>query len=96
MSFIYKWIEGWGNLQEFCLKRFHFPPRFCETIGHCGPATIYNIYKYRDKNDTQKGCADMYLMFMEHTSGKTTWIELQEIMRWSYEQIRADKSSLLK
>lgn len=96
MMYIYKWIEGEKNLEEFCLKRFKVRPNFTETIGHCGPATIYLIYKYRDEKDWNKGYAEMYLLFMEHNSGTKLFTEIQEIMHWTYEKIKADRTSILK
>lgn len=94
--YIYKWIEGEKELIDFCQKRFKANPRFVETIGHCGPATIHKIYKYRDNNDMSKGCVQMFFMFMEHHSGKICGRELDKIERWTYEQIRADRSSIVK
>ena len=94
--YTYKWIEGEAALVEFCLKRFKMKPHFCETIGHCGPATIHMIYKYRDENDLSKGCAQMFFMFMEHPNGTIGCIDLDKIERWTYEQIRTDRTSLVK
>lgn len=94
--YIYKWIEGIKNLEDFCLKRFKEKPRFLETIGHCGPATIWMVYKYLDENDWGKGCTQMFLLFMEHNSGKTLFTDIQEIFKWSYEKIRVDRTSVLK
>lgn len=96
MMYIYKWIEGEKNLNDFCIKRFKARPSFLETIGHCGPATIWLIYKYKDEIDRNKGCAEMYLLFMEHSSGTKLFTEIQEIMHWTYEKIKADKTSILK
>lgn len=81
---------------DFCLKRFKMKPHFCETIGHCGPATIRMIYKYRDENDFRKGCAQMFFLYMEKSDGKIWAEDLDKIERWSYEQIRADRTSLVK
>lgn len=96
IMYIYKWIEGYENLKEYCMRWFKGKPLFCETIGYCGYSKIYLIYKYKDDNNRHKGCAEMYFLFMEHHSGTKSWPELQEIMSWSYEKIKADKSSLLK
>lgn len=94
--YTYKWIEGEKEMIDFCLKRFKEKPHFCETIGHCGPATIRMIYKYRDNNDLSKGCVQMFLLYMEHPTGKVWATDLDEIERWTYEQIRADRSSIVK
>ncbi len=32
MAFIYKWIEGRRNLEEYCAKRFKDKPHFCEIL----------------------------------------------------------------
>lgn len=94
--YIYKWIEGEKEMIDFCLKRFNMKPYFCETIGHCGPATIHMIYKYRDSNDLSKGCVQMFFLFMDHQNGKVGYMELCDIEKWSYEKIRADRSSIVK
>ena len=67
--YVYKWIEGEKQMIDFCQKRFKMKPHFCETIGHCGPATIHLIYKYKDENDRSKGCAQMFFLFMDHPAG---------------------------
>lgn len=90
------WIEGEKSLKEFCQKRFNDKPHFCETIGHCMQATIHMIYKYRDENDTDKGCAQMFFLYMDHPTGKYSYTDIEKIERWTYEQIRADKSSIVK
>jgi hypothetical protein len=92
----YIWIEGEKALMEFCQKRFKDKPRFCETIGHCRMATIHLVYKYRDENDTRKGCAQMFFLYMEHSNGKYYYTDIEKIERWTYEQIRADRSSIVK
>ena len=94
--YIYKWIEGEKEMIDFCLKRFKMKPYFLETIGHCGPATIHMIYKYRDRNDLGKGCAQMFFLFMDHPNGKFGYTELCNIEEWTYEKIRADRSSIVK
>ena len=38
----------------------------------------------------------MYLLFMEHNSGTKLFTEIQEIMHWTYEKIKSDKTSILK
>lgn len=94
--YVYKWIEGEKQMIDFCQKRFKMKPHFCETIGHCGPATIHMIYKYKDENDRSKGCAQMFFLFMEHPNGKVWGEELDKIERWTYEQIRTDRTSLVE
>lgn len=89
MAFIYKWIEGRKNLDEYCLKRFKEKPRFVETIGHVGEARIYYMYKRREDGSY----AEMYLLFMRHPKGAVSWID--DIVKMSYGQIRTDSNSLL-
>lgn len=89
--YITKWIEGEQNLNEFCLKRFKETPRFIETIGKVGyAAKVYLIYKWRE--DKQK-YTDMYLLFMEHPKG--TVGDISNFQHQSYEEIRANRDSLL-
>ena len=47
MDYIYFWVEGYDNINDFCQKRLGERPKFVETIGYCGNAKIYNIYKKR-------------------------------------------------
>lgn len=41
MAFIYKWIEGWDEMQAFCEKRFGHRAIFCEIIGTCDTASLF-------------------------------------------------------
>ncbi len=101
----YLWIEGWSTLNEFCMKRFGKRPRFMETIGKVdgkgATAKVYLINKHltaEELADPKRTMSyhDMYLLVMEHHSGKHTFYEIEKIMRWSYEEIRADKTSILR
>lgn len=87
---IYKWIEGYGNLIDFCLKRFKEKPHFVETIGRVGEATVYLIYKQKPSGEF----AEMYLLWMPHPSGE--WHYVDNIQKMTYEDIRADRTSLLR
>ena len=84
------WIEGEKNLNDFCKKRFKDTPHFVETIGKVSTAKVYKTYKWRD--DKQR-YSDVYLLFMEHPKGKVGNIE--DIKHQTYEQIRANKTSIL-
>lgn len=84
------WIEGEENLNAFCLKRFKEEPRFVETIGKAGTAKI--ILKYKFREDKQRYTA-MYLLFMEHPKGNVA--DPSDISNQSYEQIRANRTSIL-
>ncbi len=89
--YITKWIEGEANLNDFCLRRFGEEPRFVETIGRVGPAAkVYYLYKWR--TDKQK-YTPMYLLFMEHPKG--TVGDISDYQHMTYEEIRANKDSLL-
>lgn len=92
MPFIYKWIEGRKALEEYCEKRFGEKPRFCETIGRVGyeGAKVHMIYKPK----AEGGYAEMYLLFMPHPKGTVYWISDIETM--SYEDIRADRTAILR
>ena len=101
----YIWIEGEKNLEEFCMKRFGDRCRFMETIGHVSgngaSAKIHMINKYltdEELADPERTLSyhDMYFLYMEHNNGKYSFSELEQIMRWNYEQIRADKTAVLR
>lgn len=92
--YIYKWIEGEKNLNEFCLKRFYEEPRFVETIGHAGTSTIHRIEKFKESTGYY---AVMYFVYMESNDEKGYYFkEIEEKKKMSYEEIRADKTSILK
>lgn len=92
MAFIYKWIEGRKNLDAYCEKRFGEKPRFVETIGRVGyeGAKVHMIYKHKANG----GFAEMYLLYMQHPNGHVYWISDIETM--SYEDIRADRTAILR
>lgn len=90
----YKWIEGEKNLEDFCLKCLGERPRFLETIGHCGQAVIWLVYKYRPDRDCY---TDMYLLFIDHPKGQYTFEQIwNTIRKMTYEQIEAYRISVLK
>lgn len=89
-GYIYKWIEGWDEMQAFCEKRFGHRASFCETMGTCDTAKIWMIYKRKAGG----GFAEMYLLFMPHEKG--TIYDIGELSKMSYEDIRADRNSLLR
>lgn len=93
--YVTKWIEGEENLREFCLRRFKEKPRFVETIGHVGgdAATIHMIYKWREDKHRY---TDMYLLFMRHEQGTVGDFGLSDIMHQSYEDIRTDRTAILR
>ena len=88
--YIYKWIEGRNNLNDFCLKRFKTKPKFNGTIGHAEDATIHLIYKRKEDGSF----TEMYLLFMKHKDGVIC--DINEVDRMTYEQIRTDKTAILK
>lgn len=89
MGLIYKWIEGEKNLHEYCLKRFGEKPHFVETIGRVGEAKVELIYKLKEGY----GYVPMYLLYMQHPTG--TIYYLDETRKMTYEQIRADRTSIV-
>lgn len=86
------WIEGSRALYGFCEKRFKESPRFIETIGHCGSATIWLSYKLTP-ND---GYRDFYLIFMPHDRGNLTYSQIQDKKQEKYEQIMAYATTVRK
>lgn len=88
--YITKWIEGEQNLHDFCMKRFKSIPRFSGTFGQVGPAHVSLVYKWRE--DKRK-YTEMYLLFMEHPKGTVRYVS--DIEHQNYEEIRANKGSLL-
>lgn len=89
MGYIYKWIEGEKNLDDYCAKRFGEQPRFIETIGRVGEAKVELIYKMKEGH----GYVAMYLLYMQHPTG-TIW-DFNDLRRMSYEEIRADRTSIV-
>lgn len=97
----YIWIEGEDNLDTFCLKRFGERPRFMENIGKIeSKGTTVKVHKRyvdcaQDENDPY-GSHQMFFLFMEHEGGRYTYWQLQNIMRSTYEEIRTDKTAVLR
>lgn len=90
MRYVYKWIEGWNEMQEYCQKRFGHKAHFCETIGTCDTAKIWMIYKRKKEG----GFAEMYLLFMQHEKG--TIYDIGKLSTMSYEDIRLDRTAILR
>lgn len=93
----YIWIEGERNLNEFCEKRFRARPQWLETIGRVGVAKVRLIYKQKPDGHY----TDCYLLYMNAPHATTPnavpdGVLFDEIQRWTYEQIRADKTSIVK
>lgn len=91
MGYVYMWVEGNDNLNDFCKKRFGELPTFVEkNIGQCGNAKIYHKYK-RDKEGHWH---DMYFIFMPHPSGTMSLDEIFEKLynTYCYEQILSDRN----
>lgn len=89
-AYIYKWIEGWEEMQAFCEKRFGHRASFCETIGTCDTAKIWLIYKSKEEG----GFAEMYLLFMPHEKGSV--YDINKLSQMTYEDIRADRGSIVR
>lgn len=91
------WIEGERNLDEFCEKRFKERPRWRETCGTVGTAKLRLIYK--EKPDGHY--TDCYLLYMEARDESAPNVVgdhylFDVIQRWSYEEIAANRYSILK
>lgn len=85
------WIVGEKALYEFCLKAFREQPIFVETVGHCGPATIW----IKDKLDTSGSvCHRCYLAFMQHQRGDRSYHDIQQISHETYEQIISHRTTI--
>lgn len=84
------WIIGERALEGFCMKRFGERPRFIETIGHCGSATIWKSYKLAS-DDYYRDC---YLIFMPHGKGDFTYSDLQEKRFEDYGKISSYRTTV--
>lgn len=78
------WIEGESALEDFCRKELKDHPRFIETIGHCGSATIWLKYKRDNAGNFHR----VFLVFRQHPSGHWTFDDLQAQSLQSYEQLK--------
>ena len=92
------WIEGEKALNEFCQRRFKDRPRFMETCFKVGTARGRMIYK---KIPETGHYTDMYLLYMDAPSGYSGPNikgsgELSDIERMKYEEIRTDRTAILK
>jgi hypothetical protein len=91
MKLTYIWVEGEANLGNFCRRRFPGEQlHWVESIGHIGEAVVEMVYKQHGD-----GFHKMFLLYMEIDKGEIFPSELNQIRRMSYEQIRADKHSIL-
>ena len=85
------WIEGENALKDFCQKHFGERPHFVETIGHCGSAIIWKMYK-----QSPDGYCDFYLIFIPYHKGDWTYGQLQDKRMETYEQITAYRTTVRK
>lgn len=92
--YIYFWVEGYNEINEFCRKRLGERPTFVENIGQCGNAKIYN----KHKRDKEGHWHDMYFIFMPHKYGTMSLHEITEKIynTYCYEQIISDINSIIK
>lgn len=92
----YIWIEGENNLYDFCLKRFGDTPCFLEHFGKVsGNGSCAKVEK-REAETADGGYRLMFLLTMEHEQGRYTSGDIDNIRRWDYEQIRTDKTAILR
>lgn len=96
------WIEGEKALNEFCLKRFKDKPHFCENSGRVMQARVAQIYKYVYKEDgeTVDRVAQMFLLWMDAPNDNCINLagdgQLSDIQRMTYENIKADRTAILR
>lgn len=92
----YLWIVGEKALNEFCRKRYGMTPEWMETIGRLGDAKVRLIYKHDEENNRYVDCYLLYMPTRKY-EGKNVVSATQlfnEIQRWTYEEIRVDRSTL--
>lgn len=96
------WIEGEKALNEFCMRRFKTTPRWMETIGTLPGAKAALIYKYVYKADgeTVDRVAQMYLLWMDAPNDNCKNLTgsgmLSDIQRMTYEEIKTDRTAILR
>ena len=93
--YIYKWIEGENNLDEYCIKRFGERPAFIEHHGSVGNSKIWKLEKFRkDKGHY----TSMFLLYMEieEVDKAYHFSEFEKIKSMDYENIRFDRTAILK
>ena len=96
------WIEGERALNDFCLRRFRCKPSWMETIGTLPGAKVRLIYKYVYKEDgkTVARVAQMFLLYMDAPNDRCTNLVgsgmLSDIERMTYEEIKADRTAILR
>lgn len=94
--YTYIWIEGYDNLDEFCMKRFGEKPIMLENTGHIRDCTIKKTYKNTD-GDPLSDYHQMFFLYMPHEKGKYYLSELDKIrVIWDYARIKEDKTAILK
>lgn len=96
------WIEGEKALNEFCLKRFKEKPRFVENSGRVMGARVFQIYKYvyKEGGETVDRVAQMFMLWMDAPNDNCKNLagdgQLSDIQRMTYEEIKADKTAILR
>lgn len=96
------WIEGEKALNDFCERRFKEKPRWMENTGRLPRAKVAQIYKYVYKEDgeTVVRVAQMYLLWMDAPNERCKNLagsgQLPAIQRMSYEEIKTDRTAILR
>lgn len=96
------WIEGEKALDDFCERRFNEKPRWMENTGRLTRAKVAQIYKYVYKEDGQTVArvAQMFLLWMDAPNERCKNLagsgQLSDIQRMSYEEIKTDRTAILR
>lgn len=96
------WIEGENALNDFCERRFKEKPHWMENTGRLTRAKVAQIYKYVYKEDgeTVDRVAQMFLLWMDAPNDNCKNLagdgQLSDIQRLTYEEIKADRTAILR
>ena len=90
MAYIYKWIEGENELYQFCKERFNETPQFCKHHGFCAQVKIIKCEKEKPNGYYSL----FFLLYMQSDKGNI--YDIEDIRTMTYEQIRADRTAILK
>lgn len=105
MTYTYIWVEGRANLEELAKRLSPSNPdiHWRETFGTHSKFKVHLIYKQTfDADGKPNSCHEMYLLWMPidpRSSAKNKCEEYEinrEIPLMTYEQIRLDRTAILK
>ena len=91
------WIEGFEAFDDFCERRFGEVAHMIENTGTVGTARVRKVYKWRE--DWGQYVA-MFLLHMEAPGERCPNLaedyQMSEIEKMTYDQIRLDRTALLR